>query len=127
MTDPILSIFYENDFHDLPLLSLAFQFEEQKCVLTMLENKAGTDEMLPLMLEFEGVYRFTSEYPTELVFAPCGCDRATCQQIDETHYQVDFLFELANNHLVWNVSLGFANLILQRLEENKVVLEKEIE
>ncbi len=36
---------------------------------------------------------------------------------------VDFLFELANNHLVWKVSLGFENLILQRLEENKVVSE----
>ncbi len=126
MTDPILSIFYENDFHDLPLLSLAFRFEERKCVLTMLENKADTDEMLPLVLEFEGVYRFTSEYPTELIFAPCGCDRATCQKIDETHYQVDFLFELANNQLVWKVSVGFENLIVQHLEEIRVISEKEI-
>lgn len=123
MTDPILSLFYENDFHDLPLVSLAFRFEERKCVLTMTEHKPETDELLPLVLEFEGVYRFVSEYPAELVFAPCGCDRATCQKIDETHYQVDFLFELANNHLVWQVSLGFEKVVLQRLEENTVVSE----
>ena len=113
-------------FHDLCLKDMSFQFQNQTFTITLEEFDDLLEKYCPLTLVFDGVTKFVSTYPADIEFKPHGCYNAV-YTVSQNSFEIKFTLELWRDLPVWELTIGFKNVVVQRtLSEQAIQFKKHI-
>ena len=104
-------------FHDLYLKDMSFQFQNQTFTITFEEFDDLLEKYCPI---------FVSTYPADIEFKPHGCYNAV-YTVSQNSFEIKFTLELWRDLPVWELTIGFKNVVVQRtLSEQAIQFKKHI-
>ena len=99
-----------NYLHDTGLSNLTFDFQNKKASIDFLLWDDIKQKEETLSINLFGISKFVSEYPKEYEFNAIGCHNANCTKINESKYEVTFLFDFLKQAVAWKVDMNFEKM-----------------
>jgi len=96
--------------HDTGVLSFVLDFQHKNATIVFLLWDDIKKKEVKLSLTLSGISKFYSHYEQDLDFNVIGCHDAKCIAINETQYEVTFLFDFLNQAVAWKVSMTFEKI-----------------
>jgi len=92
---------------DTGVAAFNFDFQTQKATFDFLLWDDIKKEEVKLSLTLSGISKFNSHYEQNIDFNVIGCHDARCVPINETQYEVTFLFDFLKQAVAWKVTMNF--------------------
>ena len=121
MENNFLQSLDEIEFHDLAIKSLTLEFETKTCKFIFEEYDSVKQIYCPLEIHFHGLSKFISKYPPEFDLKVGTCYSMKYEKSNDSHYELEFLFELTSLQPVYSITLGFKSLTVKRTLSDKAI------
>ncbi|MBP9889819.1 MAG: hypothetical protein KBF93_26210 [Leptospiraceae bacterium] len=121
MENNFLQSLDEIEFHDLAIKSLTLDFESKSCKFMFEEYDSVKQIYCPLEINFYGLSKFISKYPSEFDFKVGTCYSMKYEKQKDSLYELEFLFELTSLQPVYSLTICFTSLTVKRTLSDKAI------